>query len=342
MAETGLHFSQPYWFFGLLALPLVALWLARSASKAARGPIQRYADPELLPYLSGTRILGQREHWGRFLRWSLIWLLLLTAMAGPRWDFSRVRLFHPGNNLLILMDISRSMDATDNAPSRLGRARQEVQDLILQNDQVRLGLIAFASVPHVISPVTEDSRALMLALPALSSELAQLQGSRLGLALERASRLLDALPDESARAMLLISDGDFDEPDLPAQVSALAARGIPMHVLGVGTPEGADVPGERGPLIGPSGAPIRTQLDEAALQRLAKAGRGLYLRADYRDTDTSAILEAASRNQVAATASDDQTKVWRERFYIPVALVMTLLLPRFRRWFRPASGRAAG
>ena len=78
-------------------------------------------------------------------------------MAGPRWDYEDVRLFHPGNNLLILLDISRSMQADDVAPSRLGRARQEIQDLIMQNRQVRLGLIAFASVPHVLSPITEDT-----------------------------------------------------------------------------------------------------------------------------------------------------------------------------------------
>jgi Ca-activated chloride channel family protein len=337
MPETSLHFSQPGWFFGLLALPLVALWLWRSTSKAARSPIHRYAEAHLLPHLTGVRELKRGERWGRFLGWSLLWLLLLTAMAGPRWDYASVQLFHPGDNLLILFDISGSMEATDTAPSRLARARQEVQDLILQNRELRLGLIAFASVPHVISPVTEDSRALLLALPALSTNLTQLPGSRLLGALERAEQLLSALPEDSAKAMLLISDGDFDEPGLEDRIRGLAERGMALHVLGVGTPEGAEVPGDRGPLLAPNGEPVRTRLDQDQLQALASAGGGLYRLADYRDDDTRAILEVATRNRLPAALSEERTRVWHERFYIPVILMLLLLLPRFRSWLGSAT-----
>jgi len=240
--EAGFHFEQPLWFLGLLALIPVALWLWRSAARAARGPIHRYADAHLLPHLTGTRELKAQERWGRFLSWSLLWTLLLAAMAGPRWDYTDVRLFHPGNNLLILLDVSRSMQVADVAPSRLARARQEIQDLIMLDRDVRLGLIAFASVPHVISPVTEDTYTVLNALPALSTDLAEFQGSRVGTALERAETLLNGLPAESSRAILLITDGDFDEPELTEQVRKLAAEGIRLHVLGIGTEQGARVP----------------------------------------------------------------------------------------------------
>ena len=194
MVETGFNFAQPVWFWGLLVLIPVAIWLWRSSAKAARGPIHRYADPHLLPHLTGTRELKTAERWGRFLRWSLLWTLLIVAMAGPRWDYEDIRLFHPGNNLLILLDISRSMQADDVSPSRLGRARQEIQDLIKEDRQVRLGLIAFASVPHVISPITEDTYTILNDLPALSTDLTRLQGSRLDAALDRAENLLAGLP----------------------------------------------------------------------------------------------------------------------------------------------------
>ncbi len=280
MPEAGFHFAQPVWFWGLLALVPVAIWLWRSAAKAARGPIHRYADPHLLPHLTGTRELKATERWGRFLRWSALWALLIVAMAGPRWDYEDVRLFHPGNNLLILLDISRSMQADDVAPSRLGRARQEIQDLILQNRQVRLGLIAFASVPHVLSPITEDTFTILNALPALSTDLARLQGSRLHQALDRAEALLGSLPEDSARSILLISDGDFDEPDLIPRIEKLAAQGIKLHVLSVGTEEGALVPAQQGGWIHDrSGQPVRTSLNEdssrswPALARAAISGR---------------------------------------------------------------------
>jgi Ca-activated chloride channel family protein len=327
----GFNFAQPAWFWGLLVLAPVAVWLWFSSSKAARGPIHRYADPHLLPHLMGTRELKATERWGRFLRWSALWALLIFAMAGPRWDYEDVHLFYPGNNLLILLDISRSMEADDVAPSRLGRARQEIQDLILQNRQVRLGLIAFASVPHVISPITEDTSTILNSLPALSPELARLQGSRLLQALDRAESLLGSLPEDSARSILLISDGDFDEPDLIPRVEKLAKQGIRLHVLGIGTKEGARVPAPQGGWIRDrSGQPVQSALNEALLEDLARAGRGSYQLADYRDDDTKKILEVAAVTRLPPEAGDERTRIWNERYYLPVLAVTALLIPNFR------------
>ncbi len=335
MPEAGLHFEQPLWFLGLLALIPVAIWLWRSAARAARGPIHRYADAHLLPHLTGTRELKAQERWGRFLRWALLWGLLLLAMAGPRWDYTDVRLFHPGNNLLILLDISRSMQVADVAPSRIGRARQEIQDLIMLDREVRLGLIAFASVPHVISPVTEDTFTVLNALPALSTDLTDLQGSRVSSALDRAETLLKSLPNESARAILLITDGDFDEPDLTDQVRKLAEQGIHLHVLGIGTEKGARVPAPPPAQAGSwitdrSGKPVVSALNPSLLEGLAQAGQGIFEVADYRDGDTKAILKAAAVSKVPGKAGDERTRIWNERYYLPVLAIMALLVPQFR------------
>jgi Ca-activated chloride channel family protein len=345
LADQVFHFEQPLWLLGLILMLPVAIWLARSATRAARGPIHRYADPHLLPHLSGTRDLKTTERWGRFLRWCLLWALLLTAMAGPRWDSTDVRLFHPGNNLLVLLDISRSMLAQDVSPSRLGRARQELQDLIVKDRQVRLGLIVFASVPHVLSPITEDIGSLLNTLPALSADLASpsLQGSSLTRALDRAENLLAGLPEDSARAILLISDGDFDEPDLPERVAQLAARGIRLHALGLGTPEGASVPAPPGGVIvdpaDPSHQPVRSRLNESQLETLAQAGGGLYRRADYHDADTDAMLKAVAVSRLPPEASDARTRIWNERYWLPVLLLAGLLLPQFRRRSRRRADR---
>ncbi|MGB5833442.1 MAG: VWA domain-containing protein [Thiohalocapsa sp.] len=327
----GFHFAEPGWFWGLLVLPPVAWWLWRTAARAAKGPVHRYADAHLLPHLSGSRALKTSERRRRYFAWAGLWLLLLTAMAGPRWDYEDVRLFHPGDNLLLLLDVSRSMAVADVAPSRLGRARQEIQDLIMLNRRVRLGLIAFASVPHVISPVTEDSQTILLALPALSTDLARLQGSRLHASLDRAEVLLDALPEDSGRSLLLITDGDFDEPGLPERVAGLFERGIRLHVLGVGSEVGGDVPGPRGqPLVDAAGQPVSSSLNKAQLRALADAGGGLYQLADYRDDDSLAVLDAAAVSRLPAEGGDERTRIWYDRFYLPVLLLVALLLPRFK------------
>jgi len=328
--EAGFHLAQPAWLWLLLAPIPVAVWLWRSAVKAARGPIHRYADPHLLPHLTGTRELKARERWGQFLYWSLLWAVLIFAMTGPRWDYEQRPLFQVGNNLMILLDISRSMQVEDVAPSRLARARQEIADLTLLNREVRLGLIAFASVPHVISPISDDSAAIRNSLPALSADLTELQGSRLLPALARAESMLEGLPEESSGSVLLISDGDFDEPGLIARAAELAERGIALHVLGVGTSDGGQVPGRRGEwLLDRSGQPVRSGLDAGLLRDLASAGGGLYREASYRQEDSKAILKAAATSRLPANLGEQRARIWNERFYLPVLVVAMLVLARF-------------
>ena len=332
MPELGFHFEQPAWFWALLALIPVALWLWRSAERATRGPIHRYADAHLLPHLTGSRELATRERWGRFFRWSLLWALLVAAMAGPRWDYTDIRLFRSGNNLLILLDISRSMQAGDVAPSRIARARQEIEDLITRNRLLRIGLIAFASVPHVVSPITEDAQALRNTLPALSTDLVKLQGSRLHAALDRAEVLLAGLPEDSARAILLISDGDFDEAAIIPRIRQLAESGVRFHALGVGTEEGAPVPDNRGGWVSDSrGEQVVSRLNEDLLGQLATAGQGIYQTADYRDDDTEEILSVAVTEQTDTESTDESTRLWNERYYLLVLAAALMLLPTFRR-----------
>jgi Ca-activated chloride channel family protein len=332
VAEIGFHFAQPLWFLTLLVLPPAALWLMYSVQRAHKGPIHLYADEHLLPHLSGTRELDNGERWGRFLRWSLLWLLAVTAMAGPRWNYTDVRLFHPGNNLLVLLDISRSMQVDDVSPSRLGRSKQEIQDLIVLNRAVRIGLIAFASVPHVIAPITEDTATIHNALPAIETQLVRLQGSRLLGALDRAEILLDGLPEESAKTILLISDGDFDESGLVDRVRQLAQKNIRLHTLGIGTEDGGKVFNENGrALTDRQRQPIVSRLNELTLERLAEAGNGIYQEASFRDSDSKEILEEAALLEPSEDEVNESTRVWNERFFWLVLAILALLLPGFRR-----------
>jgi Ca-activated chloride channel homolog len=231
------------------------------------------------------------------------------------------------------------MQVADVAPSRIARARQEIQDLILLDREVRLGLIAFASVPYVVSPVTEDTYTVLNALPALSTDLTELQGSRVSSALDRAETLLKSLPPESARAILLITDGDFDEPDLTGQVAKLAQDGIRLHVLGIGTEQGARVPAPPPAQAGSwvtdrTGKPIVSALNSGLLEKLANAGQGIYRVADYRDSDSKDILRAAAISKLPPKSGDERTRIWNERYYLPVLIVLALLLPQFRGQFR--------
>ncbi len=332
----GFHFSQPIWLLALL-LPLLLWLLPRMRySEGDESRLSAYADSHLLPHL----MLGRRDkrpsQQRRFFWWALLWLLAVLAMAGPRWDFTDVEITRPGSNLVVLLDLSRSMDAVDERPSRLVRARQEIEDLLDSNQGAKIGLIAFASVAHIVAPVTEDSDTLRHLLPSLSTDLVRYPGSRLSQGFARAQALLRGQKKGETSALLVITDGDFAEDGLDAQAAALKEAGIRVHVLGIGTTAGAPVP-----LPPVAGMPVPfSKLEEAKLEALATAGGGLYQRANFRESDTSAIWARILEDANPAAADSEIVKrVWNERFPLLVVLAMIVLLFWFRRGTEPGRSR---
>jgi Ca-activated chloride channel family protein len=329
---SSFHFSEPVWLWALLLCIPVALWLLVMPGLGRNERLRNYADAHLMPYLLGRTETSPRARWKRYARWMAIWTLMVLAMAGPRWDFTDVQLFRPGTNLLVLFDISRSMDVTDVKPTRLARGRQELEDILNENRGIRVGLIAFASVAHVISPITEDMNGIRRVLSALDTRLVRLQGSRLSFALDRAKELIAGQPAESVNSLLIITDGDFDEAGLEEKLRSFADAGVRVHVLGVGTPEGGEVPGNNNtPLKARNGQPVISALNEPELKALASAGGGIYETADYRDSDTRDILAQVKAAALPKSDKDERTRVWNERFYLLAGLAMLLLLPQFRR-----------
>jgi Ca-activated chloride channel family protein len=332
MSETSLHFASPWLLLLLLAPLAVWLWLRLTSPREHSERYRMYADQRLLPFLLGHHDLPPRQQWRRFLGWCALWSLLVIAIAGPRWDFRDVQLFRPGSDLVILLDLSRSMDVSDVSPSRLTRARQEIQNLIEQNHHTRLGLIGFATLAHVIAPLTEDGGSLRVLLPAMSTDLVELKGSRLTEALLRAEQMLAGQPADSSRHLLLITDGGFGDGNLEEYVKRLTREGVHLHVLGIGTPEGGLVTGPDGaPLRKPDGTQVISRLDEESLKKLAAVGKGVYQRADYRDDDTHSLLEVISELSHAEVVANQKTRIWNERYFLLVALAMLLVLPMYRR-----------
>lgn len=334
------HLGAPWWLLALGVPLLVWLWLRLTVPRHDTRRYQAYADQRFLPYLLGLHVDQNQGQMRPFWLWTLIWSLMVLALAAPRWDYEDIQLFRPGADLVVLLDISGSMTLEDESPNRFTRARQELEDLLEQNTQARIGLILFATMPHVVAPLTEDSQALRQLLPTLSPDLVQLKGSRLPEALLRARQMLAGQPDESRRHVLLISDGDFGGQIGREELEQYRQRGIRLHVLGIGSPEGAPVKGPGGRLLkDPSGQAIMSRLDEVELRLLAELGGGLYERASYKDSDTAAILAEVNRDVRAQSLAEQKTRVWNDRFFLPLGLAMLLLLARFRRLHREGRTR---
>ncbi|MCP4697961.1 MAG: VWA domain-containing protein [Gammaproteobacteria bacterium] len=334
ISETvGLHFAQALWLWALLA-PLI-LWrlpFAKQPPRERENRLRHYADPHLMPHLLLKMPPGEARKWRHRVLWSLFWCLGVIAMAGPRWDYRDIEVFEPSSDLVILFDLSQSMQVSDVKPSRLARARQELEDLLHDTRGVRMGLIAFATIAHVVAPITEDTQTIKHLLPSLNTGLVRLPGSRLQEALERARNLLTAQPLENSRGLLLVSDGDFEEMALAVeQVRRLRTEGIHFYALGIGSLEGDKVPSPRGGWIHDRrGNPVVSRLNETQLKALAEAGEGFYFRANYRDDDTDALLERI-KTDAPPKPKDNPLRIWHERYYLAVVVMLLLLLLRFRR-----------
>lgn len=323
------QFLRPAWFLALLPLAaLLWLWL-RTARRA--GSWQQVVDPQLLPYLLIDGHGGERR-WPVWLG-GLLGLLTIMALAGPVFEKLPQPVFRAQSALVIVLDLSRSMDAADLKPSRLARARIKVKDILERRREGQTGLVVYAGAPFVMSPLTEDTATIAAQLNALDTDLMPAQGSRADLALVKAVDLLSHAGVAKGE-ILLVTDGVSDDEDMKSAVSQLRAHGHRLSVLGVGTAEGAPIPQGDGQFVKDSqGSIVVSKLTPEKLLALAADGDGRYrgIRAD--DQDIAALLQDADVDRMNAetTATDLQTDLWREEGPWLLLLVIPLAALAFRR-----------
>ena len=315
---THLHWREPLWLL-LAAVPWLAL--AWRQGRRPHDKLEDFADPPLLQrLLIGT---AQRPIYSASL--FLAWTLAALAAAGPYWQPQ-----HPqqarqrGADIAVIVDISPSMAAADVSPNRLARVKRELHDFtrLLHND--RIGLVAFSANAYGMVPLTTDYDAFLRFVDLLDPGLTSLPGSNLTRALEVAEQLLNASAERS-RAVVLLSDGEFHDPDTMTTVRRLGKKHIPLFVVGVGTDSGSPVPDSDGHFIQYQGRVVISHLDRSRLQTLAKAGGGTYF--DLRDDDGEwrALLAQLHNRTRAATHAVSRPLIQGIALY-PWLLVASLLL----------------
>lgn len=214
--------------------------------------------------------------------------LLALGLAQPQCGTRTELTQRWGADVVVVLDVSRSMEARDVRPSRLERARMEVGALLERLKGDRVGVIVFAGEAFVQCPLTTDYDAARLFLRAAGPDAVPQQGTALANALLGAKELLDGAERGSrGKVVLLVSDGEDHDGQVHAAVSALAAGGIRVHVLAVGTADGAPIPAldGRGEVVGwrrdRRGKVVTTRLDEGTLRLVAdRGGGGLFVAGD--------------------------------------------------------------
>lgn len=324
---AAFHFLRPEWLWGLLPLGGLLVFLAKRGAHACVW--ESVCDAHLLPHmLVGTTGAKSRSP---ILLLGLGWTLALVALAGPVWSQLPQPVFRTESALVIVLDVSRSMDAQDVAPSRLTRAKHKILDILQARQEGQTALVIFSGEAFVVSPLTDDARTMKTLVQTLETNLMPVQGSRPGLALKMGNELLEQAGIPGG-GLLLVMDGDAG-PETLESIKQLASKGRKISILGVGTEEGAPIPEQGGFVKDETGAIVVTKLDPASLQAAAHAGGGRFAPLSLDDRDLDYVLPAFDGVQVSTTTTPTQrtTKLWKEEGPWLVMVLLVVGLPAFRR-----------
>ena len=320
------HFLRPEWLWGLL--PLSGLFLLLAKRGATAQVWESCCDAHLLPHLLvGTE--GDRRRLPLVLL-AIGWALAILALAGPVWSQLPQPVFRAESALVMVLDLSRSMDVQDVAPSRLTRAKHKILDILQARKEGQAALVVYAGEPFVVSPLTDDANTMVTLVQSLETELMPLQGSRADLALQMANELLKSV-GHAGGDVLLLTDGEGDPATLKV-VEELRNQKRRVSVLGVGTVDGAPIPETGGFLKDQNGTIVIPKLDIPSLQAMAQAGGGRYATVTLDDQDINRVLPSrvSSRTLPSSTSVQRTTDIWREEGPWLVLLLLMVALPAFR------------
>ncbi|MCE7870480.1 VWA domain-containing protein [bacterium CPR1] len=312
-----MRFAEPQQLAWLaLWAVLVGLFVWRESRK--RGLLRRFAAHPMLARLACDD--SPARAFTRLFLLSLAGALLIVALARPQWGLKLEKVERHGLEVVIAMDLSRSMNATDYQPDRLAVAKRELSVLMKELAGNKLGLVGFAGSALTFCPLTMDEGATGLFLEQMSENMMPVPGTAVGDAVRESLKLFSR-EHQGARVIILLTDGEDQGSDPLGAAREAAREGVEIYALGLGNPEGAVLTG----VTSESGAPVVSKLDEKTLQGMAEATGGKYFRLDEGGNGTQDLLVALS--QVEKKRIDSQmSRRYTERFQIFLGMGLALLL----------------
>ncbi len=271
-------FGSPNWLWALLALPALAFFFARAEQLGAQ-KLTKFVAARLLPQLAGTVNRGRRIF--RFLLLLLVLGLVVVSLARPRWGYAYDEVKRRGLDLLLAVDVSRSMLSNDVQPNRLERVKLATQDLINELQGDRVGLIAFAGRAFLQAPLTIDYDAVVDSINDLDTKTIPEGGTNISDAIGLAIRTFGKSATGN-RAMIIFTDGEDLSGDAVSAAKAAAEAGVRIFTVGVGTPGGSLIPIQDGNggtafVKDAKGEVVKSKLDETRLREVAQATDGFYI-----------------------------------------------------------------
>lgn len=325
---------EALWLLLLVPVLGVVLWVARHRRLGRIRTLgEEGAVARMMPYASRGR------YWIRYTLYLLSLGFLVLALARPQFGVAKVNTKSTGSEIMVVLDISRSMQSGDVKPSRLERAKLEIAQLVNHLKRDRIGLILFAGRSYVQLPITSDYTAALMFLQSVNPDMIEQQGTVLGDALQLAMRSFGPKED-IGKSIIVISDGESHEGDPLAVAKEAAEQGIHIFTVGIGSSEGAPIPdGKGGMLTDGEGKVVISRLDEKTLSEVAAITGGMYMRASGFQTSLDPILLQIDKMQKGEFEKVTYAR-YNEQFQILLLIsllllvVSTVMLERKNSWVR--------
>jgi Ca-activated chloride channel family protein len=328
-----LNLAHPAWLFAL-ALPLILAVLAVVIARLRRSQWQAFAADRLR-----TILIKRRSPVVRWISFSLLLLAcisLVIALTRPHEKAGTREEKILSRNVLIALDLSRSMRVQDVKPDRLSRAKIAIYELLEELPNERVGIIGFAGSSYVYAPLTVDHAAVRQTVEQIDENWATLGGSNLKDAVELA---IDTLKKtgQKQNALVIFSDGEKHDGSLDEIASEAKLAGVNILAIGIGTENGdyvtnADFPGNR--MIDENGQPVISRLQPEVLRNLAEATSGKYAAAGSGD-DIASLVKTSIKELDAFEMEGRQREIsieYYQWFLLPAIVFLFASIIIGTRW----------
>lgn len=326
------------WLLLLIPVVLLVYLIFRIWQKRARS---KFAKPELLGYLSPNR-----SSFKPLLKVLLIVFALAALVVGlvnPKIGSQLETVKREGVDIVFAVDVSKSMEAEDIAPSRLEKSKQLVRQIIGNLGSDRVGIIAYAGSAFPQLPITTDYGSAEMFLESLNTDMISSQGTAIGDAIDLATGFFDD-NQQTNRVMFIISDGEDHGGNIEDMARQAAEAGIRIYTIGVGTTKGGPIPIKRNGVIqnykkDNQGETVITKLDPSTLQEIAEEANGEYIDGSV----TAEVTEKVQEELLTIEKTEFEAKQFADyksqfQWFVGLAILLLLLdvfmLERKTSWIR--------
>ena len=295
-----IHFIRPFWLWVLIPVVCYILWTIYCSRQY--NPWKNVCDSHLLPALlqPGPKTSKRFFYFTLFL----FFILSILALAGPAWKKVALPLYRDVRSLVLVLDLSSTMLASDLKPNRLTRAKFKIKDIINTAKNVQMGLVAFTQEAFVASPLSQDANTLLALMDELSPAMMPISGSDIAQGVTQAQTLLQQARVHNGNILLITAS----EPTAQSLIEAkkISQQGSHLHVL----------------------AMFESHDTQTKLEQLAKAGNGVFYPFYPGSTNIEDILKNFTMSQTIPNENKENAYLWQDEgpwvclFLIPLALII--------------------